>query len=216
MRPRHTLYREYSAGGVGAVREVVPRVERTGLDEGYLDFAGLAADFARARAVAEAVQTSVRAATSLSVLARRRADEGRGQGRLRPAQARRDHRRPGRHRGRASSRRSRSARLPGVGPRAEERLRAAGRDDDRRARRAVRPRPARAAARAGRPDAPRPRERHRPARARADDASGSRSRSRRPSSATCTTARQLHAELRRMAGRLGPRTSSATACRRAR
>jgi DNA polymerase IV len=66
VRPRHTLYREYSAAVWSAVREVVPRVERTGLDEGYLDFAGLASGFARARAVAEAVQTSVRAATSLS------------------------------------------------------------------------------------------------------------------------------------------------------
>ena len=44
----------------------MPLVERTGLDEGYLDLAGLAADFSRARAVAEAVQTAVRAATSLS------------------------------------------------------------------------------------------------------------------------------------------------------
>ena len=66
VRPRHTLYREYSQAVWASVREVVPLVERTGLDEGYLDFAGLAADFSRARAVAEAVQTSVRAATSLS------------------------------------------------------------------------------------------------------------------------------------------------------
>ena len=66
VRPRHTLYREYSQAVWASVREVVPLVERTGLDEGYLDFAGLAADFSRARAVAEAVQTSVSAATSLS------------------------------------------------------------------------------------------------------------------------------------------------------
>ena len=66
VRPRHTLYREYSQAVWASVREVVPRVERTGLDEGYLDFAGLAANYTRARAVAEAVQVSVGAATSLS------------------------------------------------------------------------------------------------------------------------------------------------------
>lgn len=66
VRPRHTRYREYSQAVWAAVREVVPLVERTGLDEGYLDFAGLASDYSRARGVAGAVQTSVRAATSLS------------------------------------------------------------------------------------------------------------------------------------------------------
>jgi DNA polymerase-4 len=66
LRPRHALYRDYSQAVWAAVREVVPQVERTGLDEGYLDFAGLARTFPRARAVAEAVRTSVRAATSLS------------------------------------------------------------------------------------------------------------------------------------------------------
>ena len=64
VRPRHALYREYSQAVWESVREVVPLVERTGLDEGYLDFDGLAADFSRARTVAEAVQTSVSAATS--------------------------------------------------------------------------------------------------------------------------------------------------------
>ena len=66
VRPRHTLYREYSQAVWASVREVVPLVERTGLDEGYLNLTGLAADYSRARAVAGAVQTSVRAATSLS------------------------------------------------------------------------------------------------------------------------------------------------------
>ena len=37
VRPRHSVYREYSAAVWTAVREVVPTVERTGLDEGYLD-----------------------------------------------------------------------------------------------------------------------------------------------------------------------------------
>jgi DNA polymerase-4 len=48
------------------VREIVPRVERTGLDEGYLDLSTVARDFTQARAVAGAVQTSVRATTSLT------------------------------------------------------------------------------------------------------------------------------------------------------
>ena len=44
----------------------MPTVERTGLDEGYLDFGEVAESFGEARALAEAVQTSVRGATSLS------------------------------------------------------------------------------------------------------------------------------------------------------
>jgi DNA polymerase IV len=44
----------------------VPRLERTGIDEGYLDLATVARDFSRARAVASAIQTSVRATTSLT------------------------------------------------------------------------------------------------------------------------------------------------------
>jgi hypothetical protein len=49
-----------------AIREVVPTVERTGIDEGYLDVGEVAPDFRRARVVAEAVQAAVRGATSLS------------------------------------------------------------------------------------------------------------------------------------------------------
>ena len=169
------------------MREVVPLVERTGLDEGYLDFAGLAADFSRARAVAEAVQTSVSAATQPLVLARRRSDEGRGQGRLRPAQAGRDHRRPGGDRGRLP----RALRRAGAPGRRSSRGGTAGRgrgDDGRGARGALRPRPARAAARPGRADAPRPGARASTRAGSRRRASGSRSRSRRPSSATCSTA----------------------------
>ncbi|HXY17206.1 MAG TPA: DNA polymerase IV [Gaiellaceae bacterium] len=66
VRPRHQLYRQYSHAVWTAVREVVPRVERTGLDEGYLDFGSVTSEFARARTVAGAVQTAVRAATSLT------------------------------------------------------------------------------------------------------------------------------------------------------
>jgi DNA polymerase-4 len=64
--PRHPLYRDYSRVVWDAVRGIVPTVERTGLDEGYLDVGEVAADFLRAREVAYAVQTAVRAATSLT------------------------------------------------------------------------------------------------------------------------------------------------------
>jgi DNA polymerase-4 len=66
VRPRHTLYREYSRHVWSTVRGIVPTVEQTGLDEGYLDLGEVAGDFLEARVVAEAVQTAVRAATSLT------------------------------------------------------------------------------------------------------------------------------------------------------
>ena len=125
VRPRHSLYADYSRAVWTAVREVVPTVERTGLDEGYLDFAGLAADFGRARAVAEAVQTSVRAATRLScslgvapskVVAKIASDRRKPGGiTVVPAGTEAAFLAPFAVRA-----------LPGVGPRAEERLRAAG------------------------------------------------------------------------------------------
>nr|MBA3347211.1 DNA polymerase IV [Actinomycetota bacterium] len=108
-----------------SVRQVVPTVERTGLDEGYLDFDGLAADFGRGRVVAEAVQTSVRAATSLSC------SLGVAPSKV-VAKVASDRRKPG---GITVVPAGTEARflapfavrvLPGVGPRAEERLRAGG------------------------------------------------------------------------------------------
>ena len=66
VRPRHRTYSDYSKEVWSTVRQVVPTVERTGLDEGYLDVGEVAADFSQARAVAEAVQTAVRGATSLT------------------------------------------------------------------------------------------------------------------------------------------------------
>ena len=66
IRTRHSLYREYSQHVWQTVRGVVPTVERTGLDEGYLDVGEVADDFLAARKVAEAIQTAVRAATSLT------------------------------------------------------------------------------------------------------------------------------------------------------
>jgi DNA polymerase IV len=66
VRPRHGLYSEYSRAVWKAIREVVPTVERTGMDEGYLHLGEVAPDLGKARAVAEAVQTSVRGSTSLT------------------------------------------------------------------------------------------------------------------------------------------------------
>src|SRR5690348_3739666 len=66
VRPRHSLYREYSRSVWSTVRGIVPTVEQTGLDEGYLDVGEVAGDFLEARVVAEAVQTAVRGGTSLT------------------------------------------------------------------------------------------------------------------------------------------------------
>jgi len=66
VRPRHALYQQYSKAVWEIVGEIVPRIERTGLDEGYLDLSPVAKEFTQARSVAAAVQTSVRATTSLT------------------------------------------------------------------------------------------------------------------------------------------------------
>jgi DNA polymerase-4 len=107
------------------VRGIVPTVEQTGIDEGYLDLGEVASDFLQARVVAEALQTAVRAGTSLTcslgvapckVVAKIGSDARKPGGLtvvvpgqeatfLAPFDVRR---------------------LPGVGPKAEERLRAAG------------------------------------------------------------------------------------------
>jgi DNA polymerase-4 len=127
VRPRHTLYRDYSRAVWSTVREVAPTVERTGLDEGYLDLGEVARDFLEARVVAEAVQTAVRAATSLTcslgvasckVVAKVASDARKPAGLVVvPAGAEASFLAPFDVR-----------RLPGVGPRAEERLRRAGVD----------------------------------------------------------------------------------------
>ena len=125
VRPRHSLYREYSRHVWSTVRGIVPTLEQTGIDEGYLDLGEIASGFLEARVVAEAVQTAVRAATSLTcsigvapckVVAKIGSDARKPGGLtvvvpgqeatfLAPFDVRR---------------------LPGVGPKAEERLRAAG------------------------------------------------------------------------------------------
>ncbi|HEU0305312.1 MAG TPA: DNA polymerase IV [Gaiellaceae bacterium] len=125
VTPRHSVYREYSRSVWDAVRQVVPSVERTGLDEGYLDVGEVAADFLAARRVAEAVQSAVRGATSLS------ASLGVASSKV-VAKVASDRRKPG---GVTVVPAGREAeflapfdlrKLPGVGPRSEERLRRAG------------------------------------------------------------------------------------------
>ncbi len=64
--PRHAVYREYSQEVWQTVREVVPTVERTGLDEGYLDLGEIARDFTQATTLAEAVQAAVLTRTRLT------------------------------------------------------------------------------------------------------------------------------------------------------
>lgn len=127
VRPRHQLYRQYSETVWGAVGQVVPRVERTGLDEGYLDLGTVAADFAAARAVAEAIQVSVRAAASLTC------SLGVSTSKV-VCKIASDRRKPGGITVVPPGREARFLaplpvrRLPGVGPRAEQRLAAAGVD----------------------------------------------------------------------------------------
>jgi DNA polymerase IV len=125
VRSRHTVYREYSQHVWETVRGVVPTVERTGLDEGYLDVGEVAVDFLSARKVAEAVQTAVRAATSLTCAL------GVASSKV-VAKIASDYRKPGGLTVVPSGTESRFLapfpvrRLPGVGPKAEERLTAAG------------------------------------------------------------------------------------------
>ena len=124
IRPRHSHYGAVSRRVWAVIREMTPIVEKTGIDEGYLDLTDQAADFLEARALAEALQTAVRATTQLTcsfgistckVVAKIASDRrkpagitvvpaGREAAFLAPLPVRK---------------------LPGVGPRAEERLRAA-------------------------------------------------------------------------------------------
>jgi DNA polymerase-4 len=125
VRPRHSLYRDYSRTVWDTIREVVPTVERTGIDEGYLDVGEIAGDFLQARTIAEAVQTAVRAATSLTC------SLGVSSSKV-VSKVASDYRKPG---GLTVVPAGTEAaflapfdvrRLPGVGPKAEARLRAAG------------------------------------------------------------------------------------------
>lgn len=125
VHPRHALYRQYSRVVWETVAEIVPRIERTGIDEGYLDLGTVADDFTRARAVAAAMQTAVRAATSLTC------SLGVGTNKV-VCKIASDRRKPAGVTVVPPGAEARflaplSARLlPGVGPRAEARLRGAG------------------------------------------------------------------------------------------
>jgi DNA polymerase-4 len=121
VRPRHTLYRDYSREVWSTIREIVPTVEQAGIDEGYLDLGEVAPAFDDARALAEAVQAVVRARTRLSC------SLGVASSKV-VAKIASDRRKPG---GITAVRPGTEARflapfpirlLPGVGPRAEERL----------------------------------------------------------------------------------------------
>ena len=125
VRPQHTVYREYSRTVWETIRGVVPTVERTGLDEGYLDVGEVAADFLQARTIAEAVQTAVRAATNLTcslgvstskVVSKIASDLRKPRGLTVVP--------PGTEAGFLAGFDVRK--LPGIGPKAEARLRAAG------------------------------------------------------------------------------------------
>jgi len=125
VRPRHGRYSEVSRTVWAAVREVVPTVERTGLDEGYLQLDELAGDVRAARRIAEAVQAAVRGATGLTC------SIGVGNCKV-VAKVASDRRKPGGvvvvpPGAEAAFLAPFDVRvLPGVGPRAEARLRSAG------------------------------------------------------------------------------------------
>ena len=125
LRPDHARYRRVSRTVWEAVREVVPTLERTGLDEGYLQLEEVAADVREARAVGEAVQAAVRGATGLTcslgiastkVVAKVASDRRKPGGLVVVL--------PGREAAFLAPLDVRV--LPGVGPRSAERLRAAG------------------------------------------------------------------------------------------
>ena len=125
LRPRHAQYRDVSRSVWATIREVAPAVEQTGIDEGYVDLTEQASDYLEARAIAEALQTAVRGTTQLTcslgissckVVAKIASDRRKPAGiTVVPAGRERDFLAPLDVR-----------KLPGVGPRAEERLRAAG------------------------------------------------------------------------------------------
>src|SRR5919202_5042719 len=125
LRPRSAVYREYSREVWSTVREIVPTIEQTGIDEGYLDLGEVAPAFDDARALAEAARAVVRARTRLSC------SLGVATSKV-VAKVASDRRKPG---GLTAVRPGTEAAflapfpvrvLPGVGPRAEERLKGFG------------------------------------------------------------------------------------------
>ena len=121
VRPRHSLYSEYSQAVWNAIREVVPTVERTGMDEGYLDLGEVAADFGQGPCARRSGADLGPRLDEPDVLARRLDVQGRRQDRQRPAQAGRSDRR--------------AAGTRGFVPRAVRHPQAAGRRPARRGQR---------------------------------------------------------------------------------
>ncbi len=126
VRPRKALYASYSDIVWQTVAEIAPSLERTGMDEGYVDLSDVAShDFARARSVAGAIQTAIRATTRLSC------SVGVGSSKV-VAKVASDRRKPGgitvvRSGGEAAFLAPFDIRLlPGIGPRTEARLRILG------------------------------------------------------------------------------------------
>jgi DNA polymerase-4 len=125
VTPDMGRYRERSRLVWAVVESLVERVEQVGIDEGYLDLHGLVRSSSDARALLGALQAAVRDATGLSC------SLGCGTGKT-VAKIASDHRKPG---GIVVVPPGREAAflaplplraLPGIGPRGEERLLAAG------------------------------------------------------------------------------------------
>ena len=170
VRPDMARYRERSRTVWGVVGSLVERFEQVGIDEGYLDLSGLVRRASDARALLGALQAAVRDATGLSC------SLGCGTGKT-VAKIASDHRKPGGIFVVAPGREAAFLAplplraLPGIGPRGEQRLLAAGHRHDRRSRAPGRRRAGGARHGQGRA---------RPARARARRRSPARSSSRRP------------------------------------
>jgi DNA polymerase-4 len=122
--PDHARYKERSQEVWGLVGQICPRIEQVGIDEGYLDLSGMVAHEA-ARSLLGALQAAVREATGLTC------SLGAG-GSKTVAKIASDRRKPGGivvvpPGGDAAFLAPLPLRLlPGVGPKAGERLRAAG------------------------------------------------------------------------------------------
>ena len=125
VKPDMARYRERSRTVWGVVASLVERFEQVGIDEGYLDLAGLVREPSDARALLGAVQAAVRDATGLSC------SLGCGTGKT-VAKIASDHRKPGGIFVVAAGREAAFLAplplraLPGIGPRGEQRLLAAG------------------------------------------------------------------------------------------
>ena len=125
VKPDMARYRERSRTVWSVVASLVERYEQVGIDEGYLDLAGLVREPSDARALLGAVQAAVRDATGLSC------SLGCGTGKT-IAKIASDHRKPGGIFVVAPGREAAFLAplplraLPGIGPRGEQRLLAAG------------------------------------------------------------------------------------------